>query len=251
MNSTSGCEHMLPAPAQAGGDAAHALGAGLVAAVDLDAIAARIAQLPTAALLGELEAVVAAVDSGDPARSRRRAGWWGRLLGRDLVAQAQPDPIEQRIRLRLAAAQTHADALVTEVAALEPLAASLQEQIARLEALLERERRASNANGDASDATQLRRLSHLDAIAASWRATVAQIALIRTHAVQLLARHAQVRDLLLTLRRERNAAQATGAQLDHDHASRLQTALRELHTAASSFTVPHAHADRPPQEPSS
>lgn len=226
-------------------DAVRGWGADILAAVDLDAIAARLSQLPAGVLLADLEALLDAIDQATPAGSRRRAGWWGRLLGRDLVAQAQPDPLPVRIHLRLDAAHRHSDALAAQIAALEPVTAHLQAQIARLE------QRIAEARGAAvADAALQRRLSHLDAIAASWRATTAQIALVRAHAVHLLDRHAQLRDLLLSLRREQNAAQAAASQLAPVRFAALHDALRELQANAPSFSAPAADTDRPTQESS-
>lgn len=234
-------------PATGGPDGVRGLGADLLAAVDLDMITARLLQLPTAALLAELEAVVATVDHTDTRRSRRRTGWWGRLLGRDLVAQAQPDPVGSRIRLRLSAAQTQADALVVQTAALAPVANELQQKIADLEALLAGARTTDVA--EHADAWR-RRLTHLELIATSWRSTVAQIALARSYATQLLDRHAQVRDVFAALRRERTAAQAATAHLAPDRLTRLHETLRELRAATPTFPAPAADTDRPNQEPS-
>ncbi|WP_242112921.1 hypothetical protein [Luteimonas aquatica] len=233
------------------------LGAALLAEVDLDAVAARLSRLPTAALLDALEGVVATLDNADPARRRKRAGVLGRLLGRDLVAQAQPDPVENRIRLQLAGAQALAVELAEGSDALAALSAHLQRQTARLDELLAGERLA-DTEADAAHRTvaRQRRLEHLDAIAASWRATVAQIAVVRDHAALLLDRHAQVRDLLTTLWRQRAAATAAAAQLaaDPGNERRLRTLLRAqlIPLRASALQIaasPSADIERPSKEP--
>lgn len=237
-------------PASGGRDAVRGLGADILAAVDVETITARLLQLPTATLLAELEAVVATVDHTDPERSRRRTGWWGRLLGRDLVAQAQPDPVGSRVRLHLAAAQTQADALATHTAALEPVANGLQQHTADLEALIARERTTNAATAtDHADALQ-RRLAHLGLIASSWRITLAQIALVRNYAAQLLDRHAQVRDVFASLWHERNAAHAATTHIAPDRLARLHQALRELRATTPAFPAPAADTDRPTQDPS-
>jgi len=230
-------------------DAVRGLGAEILAAVDLETITARLLQLPTVALLAELDAVVAAVDHIDPARSRRRTGWWGRLLGRDLIAQAQPDPIITRVRLHLSTAQTKAEALTTGAAALEPVANDLQQQIARLDALVAHKRTVSTVDSDHDDALA-RRLSHLELIATSWRSTLAQIALVRSHAAQLLDRHTQVRDVFAALWHEHHAAQAVTAHLAPDRLAGLHHALRDLRATTPAFPAPVADTDRTTQEPS-
>jgi len=242
------------------------LGAELVATVDLERVATQLAALPGAALLAELDGIVAAIDNLDPIRRRRRAGFWGRLLGRDLVAQAQPDPVQARLRVGQAAAQAHADDLRERTNALQQLAERIQRQLASLDAVVDRERAtlAHAPAGAAADlAARYRRLDHLAAIAASWRASVAHIALVHAHAAELLARHAQVRDLLLSLWQAQASARAASTALDHDGIARLQASLRDLsaqYPAAKSPAVkqpasttfrapPGAAPDRPTQEP--
>lgn len=236
-------------PGASGAEAAREFAADIVASVNLDAVDAQLAQWPATALLHELEAVVAAIESVDPGRQRRRTGFWGRLLGRDLVAQAQPDPVITRVRLGLAAAQAHAGQLTARSAELERLSSAIQQQAHRLARAIadERARLTGSAPVESAAAEQWsarhRRLDHLEAIVASWHASVAHMTLVNDHADQLLARYAQVRDLLVSLWREQNAAKAISAHLDPASLDRL----RSLTPASLRSSIP---PDPPTKEPS-
>ena len=110
-------------------------GADLLAQVDLDAVDARLSALPTSALLAELEAIVTAIDNADPVRRKRRAGFFGRLLGRDLVAATTFDAADRRVRVHLDGAQTLATALAEQVTAIAHVAAQLRAGSAGLRAV--------------------------------------------------------------------------------------------------------------------
>jgi len=239
--------------ADAGSLVAHGLGAALVAQADLDAITALIQGLPTASLLEQLDAVVAALDSTDPVRARRRVGWLGRLIGRDLVAQAQVDPVEQRVRVALSFAQTLAVELSSRLVNLQAAADGLQRQLGLLVATVS-DARASHPADDRS----LRRLVHLDLIAAAWTATLAHVAMVRAHAHSLLDRHEQVHDVLVPLWRQHAAASAADTQLRSDTGpDRLTQLQRELRIGLASLhesaqALPPQHTDTTtaaPKEP--
>jgi hypothetical protein len=240
-----GREHASAGTAQ--GDDIRQLGADVLDGVDLDTVTAQLSRLPTAALMGELETVLEAVSSVTPAL-RKRASWWDRLLARDLVAQAQPDPVGHRIRLGLSSAQARAAQVAAGADALGLQAVFLEQKIAELGALIEHERALpSRLDAAAAEAwlapggARLRRLAHLEAISDSWRACVAQITLVRSHAAQLLARHAQLRDLLVTLWREHATAEAAAARIDADGIARLHDGLQELAALPSTKPFPSAH----------
>ncbi|HEY5849300.1 MAG TPA: hypothetical protein VIT62_00830 [Lysobacter sp.] len=229
------------------------LGAALVAQVDLDAITALIQGLPTASLLEQLDAIVSAMDSADPARARRRVGWLGRLIGHDLVAQAQVDPVEQRVRVALSFAQTLAIGLASQLVDLQASAGRLQRQLGLLDATVSDAR-----TSQPEDERSLRRLVHLDLIAASWTTTLAHVAMVRDHARRMMERHEQVRDVLVPLWRQHAIASAAGTKLHSDarpdRFAQLQRELRiglaSLHDSAES--LPSQHTDTTtaaPKEP--
>lgn len=215
-----------------------------------------LADLPTGPLLAALDAVVAAIDSTDPDRSARRAGLLGRLLGRDLVSQAHPDAPEDRVRVQLALAATHADRLLAHLDQLRAVAASLEKQIAELEASIDVARaQFADAAAEATTGEEARRLATREALATAWRQTLGQLRLALSHAELLLARHEQVRDLLVPLWRQHAAARALNATLGAEQAQRLASmhrealqALANLHAPPAYFspTLPTAAADREP-----
>lgn len=197
-------------------------------AVDLDAIGARIAQLRTAALLAQLDAILVAIDSSLPERQRRRSGFFGRLAGRDLVAQAHPDDAGTRVRLHLAAANDLAEGLAEQAAMLDPIAPWLREQAQRL--------RSPGTDENACDDPQRR-----TAIAATWETTAAHVDLVRGHAAQVLRRHAQVRDVLVPTWRQQMALAASSA---HRDSTRLDEALRgQIAAFRDALPAPEASTD--------
>jgi hypothetical protein len=255
MSDAPSSEAMWPEPDD-GRDAVRQIGADILAAVDLAAINARLTELPSGVLLAELENVLAAIDSSDPVRRRQRAGVFGRLIGRDLVAEAQTDSVESRVRLHVLAAQAHADALIDGRAELRTLSTSLQQQVERLSDLLAREGTSLPVTAVHESARQ-RRLQHLDAILASWRMSVSQIAMVCDHAAALLDRHAQLRDVLVPLWRQRASAEAVAAQLDRERAAAiadvrdaLRAQLASLHTSAPRLPADATPIERIPKEPS-
>lgn len=194
--------------------------AGVSALAELEALDARLHALPTTALLAELQGIVAAIETSDPARRRRRAGFLGRLIGRDLVAQAQPDPAETRVRLHLVSAGNLADALSAQSAELTALAMRVRELAQRLR---ESSAPASPQAGD-EDARVRRRL-HLEAIATTWENAAAHAEQAHSHARHLLERHAQVRDLLVPAWRQQASLTASAQRRDDEATTRLQHAL--------------------------
>lgn len=221
-----------PRPARDGA----APGADVLALVDLDAVNARLHALPTAALLTELHRVVAAIESMDPARRRRRAGFFGRLLGRDLVAQAQPDPVETRVRLHLSSARTVADDLLAQSDELAPLAARLRELAQRLRDCI-----APPLSPDTiADEGLARRRLHLAAVATTWENAAMHVDQVGAHVRHLLERHEQVRDLLVPAWRQQTSLSASASRHDDEATARLHDALHAqlaaMHRALATTT---------------
>jgi len=215
-------------------------------AVDLDAIAARLAQLPTAQLLAQLDAILAAIDSSIPERQRRRSGFFGRLLARDLVAQAQPDDVDTRVRLHLVTAHDLAERLGERAASLDGLGPWLREQAQTL--------RMSVDDASRPDDPQRRA-----GIAATWDTAAAHVELVRAHATQLLRRHAQVRDVLVPAWRQQKLLSASKPgdereALDQDLRSQILAFRGSLPAPPLSTDIRHdpalAQRDAQPQEPS-
>ena len=216
------------------------------ATIDLDAIGVRLAQLPTAQLLAQLDAILAAIDSSIPERQRRRSGFFGRLLARDLVAQAQPDDVDTRVHLHLGTAHDLAQRLSDETASLEALAPWLREQA---QALRLRANDASNPDDPQRRA----------GIAATWDTTAAHVDLVRAHSTQLLRRHAQMRDVLVPAWRQQKMLSASkpGGErdaLEQNLRAQILAFRGSAPSPAVSTDIRHdpalAHRDAQPQEPS-
>jgi len=201
-------------------------------AVDLDAINARLARLPTGALLAQLDAILAAIDSSDPSRQRRRSGFLGLLLARDLVAQAQAGDADTRVRLHLAAAHDIAAQLAEQAAQLESVPSRLRDEAGQLR---------SSTTDPATDDPQRR-----TAIAATWETAAAHVELVRGHAAQLLRRHAQVRDVLVPAWRQQAAISARGGTA---RIVRLDDALRSQIAALRAASVTPVPSTDPSQDP--
>lgn len=225
----------------------------LTSSVDVVAIARQIAAFPAAPLIAELDALVSTLVNAQPRGAALQAGLIGRILGRDLVLQAHPDPVDDRIRLHRLAAHTRAEALSAAIAALADTERQLRDATEALDTLLEQgpgaaepvtERAGSGTIGEDINA---RRANHLKSTVESWRAVDAHLAMAVQFGLSVLDRHAQVRDVLLPLWREHGAAAAVGDQLGAPAANTLQTLgdtlARQIRELA---TLPPAPIPDPP-----
>lgn len=229
--------------------ASDGIGRDLLARVSMDRIATQLADLPTAALLHSLAAILDVLDAADARRSARRVGVIGRLLGRDLVARAHPDPADARVRVRLAHAAAQSAQLEDDLAALQATAAQLAQATRELQAFVQQRQAAANTFDPHDEAAPRdpplrQRLSYLAAIVDAWRLSSAQIELAIAHARQLLERYAQTRDLLVPLWRQQATAAAEGRRLREQDAGRaadlrhsLRLQLQTLRTTATESTT--------------
>lgn len=238
-------------------DALARLAREIVARIDMEAITEAIAALPAAPLIAELDGLVAAVVCATPESVSRSVGVVGRLLGRDLIALAHPDPIDGRVRLHLGAAATQAARIEMHLATLQATLRHLDEQTAMLDGTLRQARLMTQAHaiGEdpsiASDITYQRRADYLQATADSWRAVHAHIAMTLEFGQSVLDRHAQARDVLVPLWRQHAAAAALGSHLTSPEAIRLRSIGETLRVQirAPSASQP-THIPQIPQLPS-
>ncbi|HST46058.1 MAG TPA: hypothetical protein VLK29_12650 [Luteimonas sp.] len=202
--------------------------------VDPDVLLATLAALPTAALFAELDAIVQAMDTGDPRRRARRAGWLGRLLGRDLVAEATASGAASRIGVHLARAAEAAEDLharlpgcAMAVAALATQARALRAADAPAPARPMGDPAGPPAPGDRGDAGRSTADHRARAIADGTLLAAVQADAMLVHARTLLDRHRQLRDELLPLWQRNQAALAIDARLRSEDGR----ALVALHAA--------------------
>lgn len=229
-----------PRPADAVLEASRRAAQGVIAQVDQEAIAMLLAQLPTGALLKDMDAILETLSAADAASARRRAGLLGRLFGRDLVAMARVDDIDNQLRLHLAYTDTHAANLKGHIALLTSASEHLQRQIDALMDVIGLASSKPDGVAHHDDVTH-RWLSNLDIQAAAWRSTVAQLAMAIGYGQSMLERHGQVRNVLIPLWRQRVVAKAMTSKLSADEASShrsLHQSVREQIIALRNSPVP-------------
>lgn len=197
-------------------DAVGRVGREIIRQVDLDRLAALIERRPASALLDELAGILRAFDASGPRLIAQRSGIVGRLLGRDLAAQARAREAYEQVRLRLELAERCAAEVVVHAGELDDAIAHVERQRARLSEIAARGRSALHAFDlhaiERPDAME-RRLGHLAVTLSAWDVAVAHLRLVRQYAGLLLARYAHVRDVVAPRwRREMESASRGGAQ---------------------------------------
>lgn len=190
----------LAAAYEAGADPVGRMDREVIQQVDLDRATALIERRSSSALLEELAGIVQALEVAAVRGAQRRTGIVGRLLGRDLSAQARAREAHDHIRIRLQLAERRAHDVALHIRELDDAIAHVSRQGARLVEIADRGRDALDAFAvDASPApdTMGRRLAHLDMLIRSWDVTVAHMRLVRQYGELLLARYAYVRDVVV------------------------------------------------------
>lgn len=212
------------------------VGREVIQQVDLDRLAALIERRASAALLEELAAIVQALDVADPRIAARRGGIVGRLLGRDLTAQARAREAHEHVRIRLQLADRRAYEVGAHINELDEAIAHVVRQRARLAEIAERGRDALDAfalSPSRPDAME-RRLDHLTVLISSWDVAVAHMRFVRQYGDLLLARYAHVRDVVVPQwRRQAEAGLAFETTDEPSAAEPLRDALASLLQATS------------------
>ncbi len=224
----------LPAPAQLDGDTRTVAALAAYAQPLLDAVA-RHAQGQgsgsedgsAAGLIEVLARIALALQSADPAQLRRRAGWWGRLLGRDVERQRDADALQPQLGVLLVQAEDRARALQARamqrqsaIAAAEQAAVALEHWIdagsLQLPSLPDTEQHAVFAQ----------RLDHLRRLAALQRSEGGQWQLLQAQDDALLARFRRIADVLLPAWRQAALARQAQDQTRHNQqAAALQAQI--------------------------
>ncbi|AXK72703.1 hypothetical protein DWG18_10745 [Lysobacter sp. TY2-98] len=189
----------------------------IIRQVDLDRATALIERRSASGLLDELAGIVQSLEVADSRTVPRRGTIVGRLLGRDLSAQARARQAYEHVRIRLQLAERRAHDVLAHVRELDEASTHIARQRARLAETAERGREAFDAfaceSGARPDAMG-RRLDHLTLLLSSWDIAIAHLRLVRQYDELLLARYAHVRDVVVPqwLRR----ADAALADDEHD-----------------------------------
>ncbi|GAB1596974.1 hypothetical protein [Lysobacter claricitrinus] len=214
----------------------------IICQVDLDRATALIERRSASGLLDELGAIVQALEVADSRTAPRRGTIVGRLLGRDLSAQARARQAHEHVRIRLQLAERRALDVLAHVRELDEASAHIARQRARLAEIAERGREAYDAFAvDASTRPDAmgRRLDHLTMLVSSWDVAIAHMRLVRQYDELLLARYAHVRDVVVPqwLRRA-DAALAVEDNADEYDGPQLGEPLREALAVLLQVTAP-------------
>lgn len=215
-----------------------------------DALDARLSQaldhLPAAALVARLEDLRRAMQADTPRAARRGTGLLGRLLGRDVQAEAQAVHLRERVGVLLARADRDADALRARGAVqhalqgeVETAMARIGDRIASAQAWLEAHPHAGAGTGVTAPPRQRlqQRLDQLATVQASWSIAAGQLALLRDQTVGLLARYQRIRDVLLPSWRQHALGDAAHAgSREAARAAQAQAAI-ETEVAAMAGTL--------------
>ena len=205
-----------------------------------DAIAS-LGGSPVPALLDAVHALQSVLLSANPKALRARAGWIGRLLGRDLVLEAEGRAFRERLRVLVHDADARLAAFSRFDAA---IAAHEQRLLASIDSLGNAISGLDGATPDARldaipDAIERRR-THLLAQQQAWRITASQLALTRLNHRQLAQRIQPMLPLVQALLEQDGALQA--ARNDTDSLQSANHALDAANTALAGYSPIHPAA---------
>ena len=195
-----------------------------------------------AGLVGELENLQLALLADDPAVLRRRSGWWGRLLGRDLVAQQQAQQLAVGLPAVIARADAQARQLDTDTARQQALADALQQVDALGLAWLEQGQGfVAQAGQDRPVAQALQqRVQHLQRMRLLGQQGLQHAQLLVASGQGLLQRYASLREALLAAWKQQQALRAADPALQ----ARILAQLAQMRQGLDS--LPSADPAAPP-----
>ena len=184
-------------------------------------------------LVAALARIALALQAGDPVRLRRQAGWWGRLLGRDVAREAQAQALQAQLGVLALQAREQAQALAQRVQQ-------------RAQAIIDNDAAASALDAwagfgstrlpglaDAARAALAPRVDHLHRLATLRRIEGAQWQLLQAQDEALLQRFARIHDVLLPAWRQAALARLAQEQAAHaGHAAQLQAQIDDEVAAA-------------------
>lgn len=178
-----------------------------------------------AGLIDALARLALALQAADPASLRRQAGWWGRLLGRDVERQRDADALQPQLGVLLLQAEACAARVQAAAAQRQAAVATSEQAAAALQQWVDAGSQAlpglPGGDGGALQGVLAQRLDHLRRLAALQRNEAAQWQLLLAQDEALLARFRRIADILLPAWR-----QATLARHVKDQAQRSQRAAQ-------------------------
>lgn len=168
----------------------------------LDEIAKAMRALAPDDFVRAMDQLQRAVSTADAKRTKRAVGWFGRMLGVDIQAQAEGEALRARLGVLLEDARRAAGRVREAVAHLVVLEGRLDAVIARIESDVAAgeafiDRQSGLPEDPQSPAERFRRrLVHLAKVAASHRTTREYLRIARSESTRLLERHADLRGLI-------------------------------------------------------
>lgn len=183
---------------------------------------AALAALPAGLLLEGVKTIHRILLAANPKALRGSVGWFGRLLGRDIVLQAESKGLRHELGVHVLQARKQLGTLAAHVLQLQALGNEMQaaiDGVGQQSALLADEIVLGNNSSDST-----RQLQHLATLAASLRITTSHIELILLNHRDLIQRVEQMLprvELLLDQQRmlqngmtEQTAFQAAASSLE-------------------------------------
>lgn len=208
--------------------------------------AAAVASLegsPVPALLDAVRALQAVLLSANPRALRARVGWFGRLIGRDLVLDAEGRALRERLRVlvhdadaRLGTFARFDEAIASEEQRLLASIDALDPALGELDAAL-----VGGVPDALADAIGRRR-QHLLTLQHAWRITASHLALARLNHRQLAQRIQPMLPLVQVLLEQQGAVHAT-----RDDSDGLHSAGKAL-ASANALLAGYSHPHPAPQE---
>lgn len=201
---------LLPPPPQPPLQADDALavasyGAELLAAVE-QLFANAPAGTAAARLVAEMNNIREAMSAADARHIRRSVGLLGRLLGRDVEAQARAEQLATQLDVCLLRADACLEALQQELGEHLLQATRVQMAVAAIDDWAVAGEAVRPPDEPMAQAALQRRLQHLRGLARLRDSEAGQLRLLHAQGVELVERYLRIRDVLLPLWRQRSLA---------------------------------------------
>lgn len=155
-------------------------GADLIAAADHSAATTALRHASSVDLRDTLRELRTAVMSVEPQTLRRSVGFWGRLIGRDIVLDAEARDLRERSTLLLRKAEGHINALHCQHDELKVHAARLQHAIEALQPVIDAlaANLVTSSDEDLPAQARAARFAHLVTLRTTYSITTSQLAVV-------------------------------------------------------------------------
>ena len=177
-------------------------------------------------LVAEMDNIRQAMSAADGRKIRRSAGLLGRLLGRDVEAQARAEQLAGQLNVCLLRADACVQALQKELGQHLQQIARVQMAVAAIDGWAAAGEAVQPPAEVVAQAALQRRLQHLRGLARLRQTEAEQLRLLHAQGVELIERYQRIRDVLLPLWRQQSlAARAADKQAQLEQAAEAQTRI--------------------------